>query len=283
MEVVKFKHTVNSGDLIAALAGIRHVHRSTKKKAVIYQRLDVPGDYYPGAYHPLQDENGVQVTMTQGQWNMLAPLLLAQPYIHEVDIWEGQDFDVDLHKVREQSISTNPHGSINRWTWYADPALACSLAQQWLFVEKSDKFFTLSDRSETEIEDKILVNFTDRYRNPLITYYFLKKYEDRVIFLGTDREHYMFCNKNKLSIPRLVVEDFLELAQAINQCSFVLANQSMVWNIAEALKVPRVLEVCAPAANCVPVGENAYDFLHQGAAEFYVDRMVINPKMVYHL
>lgn len=265
MGVVRYFHCANSGDLVSILAGIKHIYDTTGKKGVIYQRLNMPGLYYEGASHPLKDENGVQVTMTLQQWEMLVPLLKSQEYIEHCEVWEGQQFDKDLNKIREGYFTTMPHGNIARWTWYCDPALACNLANRWLSVPLNK-----------EKEDIALINLTERYRNPLITYFFLKEWEDKIVFAGTEKEHELFCKQNKLKVPRLIVNNFLELAQAMVSCKFFLGNQSMCWNIAEALKIPRVLEVCRTAANCPPTGDFAYDFLHQGAVEFYVKRFFNN-------
>lgn len=266
-EVIRYFHAANSGDLISILPGIKHVYDTTGKKAIIYQRLDMPGLYYQGAVHPLLNENGEQVTMNMQQWMMLLPLLESQEYIDYCEIWEGQKFDIDFNQIRQGYFTTMPHGNISRWTWYCQPALACNLANKWLFVDGNNKVNN----------DTAIVNLTERYRNTtLITYFFLKEWEDKIVFAGTDKEHSLFCKQYKLNVPRLIVNNFLELAQAMVSCKFFLGNQSMCWNIAEALKIPRVLEVCNIAANCPPTGDNAFDFLHQGALEFYVNRFFNN-------
>jgi hypothetical protein len=94
------------------------------------------------------------------------------------------------------------------------------------------------------VKGKVIINFTERYRNTMIDYNFLKHYAPDLIFAGTEREHWLFCNQWGLgSVPRLVVKDFLELAYAIKNCRFLLGNQSMNWNLAEAMKTPRLLEI----------------------------------------
>jgi hypothetical protein len=267
-EVVKYKHSINSGDLIAALPGIRYVYKQLGKKGIIYQRLNMAADY-GGQPHPVKSDRdtGVQVCMNTTQWNYLKPLLEAQEYIQECDVWEGQTVDLDFDKIREGTFTTMPFGSINRWVFYMYPAIACDLSEKWLEVHYSEEI-------NRQVEGRILLNFTERYRNPLVTYFFLKKWEDKLIFAGTRAEHDTFCRENKLEIPYFKVSNFLELAQGINQCRFFLGNQSMCWNIAEALKKKRVVEVYRQSSNCVPNGVDGYDFIQQGGVEFYVNKFM---------
>ena len=262
MEYVRYRHLVNSGDLVASLAGMKHVFETTGKKAIIMQQLNVAGHYYEGARHPLTHD-GVQVTMTSKQWNMLTPLLLSQEYIEDCEVWEGQPFDIDLNRIREGEYSTMPWGQIQRWCWYADPALACDLSKPWLMVPKLKGF-----------EGNIAINFTSRYRNAFISYFFMKPIQDRLLFFGTEEEHHTFCKQNKLVVKHHIVDNFYEMAVTINSCKFFIGCQSFAYNIVEATKLPRILEVCRTAPNCVPVGEHAYDVLHQGPMEFYVEQLI---------
>jgi len=264
-KTVSYFHAVNSGDLISSLPGMKHVYETTGKKAVIYQRLGMACNYYEGAKHPVKDEKGIQVTMNKKQWDLLTPLLLSQDYVESCHVWEGETVDINLNKSREGDFTTMGYGMIQRWNWYCFPAMACDLSKPWLSVPEIKDF---------NINEKVILNFTERYRNSLISYYFLKKYEDRLIFAGTKDEYKNFCLENNLQIPYLEINNFYELAQYIRSCKFFLGCQSMCWNIAEALKIPRLLEVCKSACNCIPVGDLAYDFLQQGALEFYFQRLI---------
>jgi hypothetical protein len=169
--------------------------------------------------------------------------------------------------MREGAYTTLPFGSINRWVWYLNPLLACDLSEQWLKVPElvNDKY---------GIKDKIIINITARYRNDLITYFFLKEYEGKLIFSGTIGEYEQFKKDYKLDLPFLEIKDFLELAKYINNCKLYIGNQSMGWHIADALKVTRLLEVCRQASNCPPNGANGYDFLQQDALEIYVNKFM---------
>lgn len=266
-EIVTYKHSCNSGDLIASLPGLKNVYDTIGKKAKIFQRIGLKAFYYQGAKHPIVDSIGDQVCMNEKQFSLIKPLIESQEYIESIEPWEGQEVDISLDKIREGDLSTMGYGSINRWQFYTHPLLACDLSNPWISVPK------LSNNIDW-IKDKVIVNFTCRYRNAFITYFFLKEWEDKLIFAGTKDEHETFCRENKLNIPYLEVENFFELTQYLNACKFVLCNQSMIYNICEATKQLRILEVCKSASNCIPNGANGYDFLHQDAVEIYFKKFI---------
>ena len=267
MDIVTFKHSANSGDLIASLPGMQHIYKETGKKCKIYQRIGLKAHYYQGASHPVKDSAGFLVCMNEFQWNLLVPLLLSLPYVDSCEIWEGQNVDIDLDKIRSGDFSTMGFGSINRWQWYVHPLLACDLSKPWINVDDND---IIKER----VSGKVIINLTERYRNPLITYFFLKKWEHKLIFSGTIDEYNSFCKENNLDIPYLNISNFLELSQAIKHCKFGLLGQSMIWNIFEAMKKLRILEVCRQASNCIPNGADGYDFLHQEALEIYFNKFI---------
>ena len=73
-----------------------------------------------------------------------------------------------------------------------------------------------------------------------------------------------------LSIPRIELNNFLELTQYIKGCRFFMGNQSMAWNLANAMGKARIIEMCQFAPNCQPfVGEHNYGFYHQEALNYY--------------
>lgn len=262
---ITFKHYANAGDLAAILAGVKGVCETLNAKAVLYQQLNVRADYYPGAVHPVTDKDGAFVCMNEKQFEMLAPLIKAQDYVEDFLPWEGQEIVVDLDVVRGRTFANLPYGMIQSWPMFAFPDMACDLSQPWLKAEKLTG----------PINDSIILNFTQRYRNPSINYFFLKKYQDRCFFVGTRTEHELFCSTWKIDVPYREVKDFLELAGIINSCKFFLGNQSMCWNIANGLGHPRILEMYAGAPNCQPfVGPDNYGFYHQPALEYYVDKLI---------
>lgn len=267
---IRVKHFCNIGDVIAALAGLKSYWEKNNRKIIFSQQLDVPAQYYESAYHETQDDKGTMVCMNSKIWEMTKPLLLSQEYIHDVEVYEGQTpIVIDIDVIRKKVFTNLPHGQIQGWIMMAYPDLAYDLSRAWIHIDDN-----CPTHIESQVKGKILLNFTERYRNAHINYYFLRKFKHRIIFAGTDREYLLFVNKWKLEVPKLVTKDFLELAHAIKVARFTLCNQSMVWNLCEAMKTPRILEICEFAQNCMPnCGEKSYGFFHQDAVEYYVDIM----------
>ena len=84
----------------------------------------------------------------------------------------------------------------------------------------------------------------------------------------------MFCKEWNLDIPLLEVSDFLQLAIYINSCKFFMGCQSFVFQLAEALKVPRILELFPMMPNVIPTGSDAYDAYHEDAIKFYFNKLI---------
>jgi hypothetical protein len=258
-----FLHNGNSGDIIASLPALKEYYRQTNIKPFLYLQKDVEAFYYEGAVHPVKnDKTGKPVMLNDDMCKMLIPLLKAQPYIRDAKIWDEseiqyEDIACDLSQIREIPVGM-PALSINRWYFYLYPDLACDLSKQWLFVPPTNKDYA---------KGKIVITRTERYQNGA-DYSFLKPYEDDLIFSGTMREYNNFRMSFNLEIRKLTVNTFLDLAHAINQCKFHITNQTMANQISTGLMHPSLLEVCDFAPNCIPIGADRYDFLHQPGLEY---------------
>lgn len=258
-------HCVNPGDLIAAMGALKKYWEVTKRKLIVSQSIQHLAAYYAGAVHPTVNDRGENVCCNKPMWDMLKPLIESQEYIHSFEVYQGQKIDLDFHTIRGKTFINLPHGAIQNWIPLAYPDLSFDLSKPWMHL--NDKCPAIIKK---QVSGKVLLNFTERYRNPSTDYSFLKSYAPDLIFAGTEKEHYLFCNRWNLTIPRLEVKDFLELAYAIKECRFLLANQSFNYNIAEAMKTPRILEICQYAQNCIHgIGGLSEGFLHQVGAEYY--------------
>jgi hypothetical protein len=280
--VVKYYHAVNTGDLLAALPGMRQVYLETKRKAHIIQRLNMKAFYFQGAVHPVLDSEGHQVSMNEKQWSMLTPLLESQEYVHKCDVFNGQQCDFNLNIIRESAVTPMPNGSLYWYLPLVAPQMAADFSERFLFVggsysvriEYNDGRIEYSGSHKNLLHDKLIVTRSERYLNQLVTYFFLKEFENKVVFAGTEQEHKKFCEEWNLDIPRLVVKDFLEMAQALSSCKAHLSNQTALFHISEGLKIPRYLEVCLPFANTWPDGKNGYAFAHQVTLEYYIRKLM---------
>lgn len=300
MNYITFKHSFNSGDLISVLPGIKHVCEKNNTKAIIYQRLNLEADYGHSDFHPVKDGKGKQVCMNLNMYNMLKPLISNQAYVHSFEIWAGESVDFDFDKTRHNSQMPLPGGDIHKWPSLIYPQLECDLSTPWVdvadtqrhLVDKNGQIhagcFSIGGNGyvdnvcdETFCIGQILINRTARYNNPYISYHFLKEYSNRIVFVGTKEEADSFCYQWGLGSPdhwnmiyRLSVSNFYKVAQAIKSCIFFIGNQSFCWHIADAMKVPRILEVCAQYPNTFPTGAEGYSFITQEALEFRFHKLL---------
>lgn len=264
----RVKHMCNLGDIIAILPAIKKYWQVTGRKVILSQQVNAPAHYYHGAIHPTTDENGTMVCVNNAMFEMVKPLIESQPYIAAMEKYEGQHIDLNFDVIRGQTDVGMPNGMIQSWIMYAFPDLDYDLSTTWIDLPEVE-----NHPVEDQVKGKVIINFTERYRNPLIDYFFLRKYAHSLIFAGTDREHFIFCNKWNLNIPRLNVRDFLEYAYALKHSRFLLGNQTLGWNLGTALGTKRILEVCKYAPNCAPfIGENSKGFYYQVGVEHYFDR-----------
>lgn len=279
MNFFTVKHSFNAGDLIVLLSGIRHLYEDTGKKTRVYQRLNLGAFYYEGAVHPIESE-GKPVCMNQQIFDMMKPLIESQEYIESFQVWQGEEVEFDIDLTRDSKWIPMPSGLIHHWAWALVPAMACDLSKNWLSVtpkketENWDINFGEKKYIPGLLKEYIIINKTERYFNPYISYFFLKPHEDKIIFSGTEHEHEIFCKNNNLQIPRLVVKDFLELAQAIASCKFFIGNQSLNWHLADSQHRQRILELCPQFPNTFPTGTNGYAFYHQKSLQYYFEKLM---------
>ncbi len=263
MKATAFKHSGSLGDVIASLPAVREFCRMRDRKAIIYLEKDVLSLFPDGIVHPTRNSDNLIVRLNPAVIDMLTPLLKAQPYIEDAKLWEDEPIDIDLDVVR--TVYTNAIKTcISRCYFHAFPDLACDLSEVWLTVPDSEKNLA---------KDKIIITRTERYQNELIDYSFLKPFEDDCIFSGTMREYNNFCMAFDLEIPKLYIENFLDLAQAIKQSKFHISNQTMAFQISQGLKHPRILETCHYACDIIPIGKDAYDFYGQFNLEYYFNML----------
>lgn len=264
-QYTRIKHLANLGDAVSVMAAIKKYWEVTKRKVIFCQVINTPAAYYAGAVHPTVDKDGVNVCVNDAGFEMIKPLIESQEYIQSFDKYEGQPIDLNFDVIRGQTFVNMPHGMLAAWVMYAYPDLGTDLSQPWISLNDE-----CPEHIQQQVRSKVILNFTERYRNHIMDYYFLRNYAPNLIFAGTEKEYFLFCNKWQLQIPRLEIKNFLELAYAIKYSRFILANQSLCWNLSEAMKTPRILEVCQYADNCQPfVGKDSYGYFYQIGCEYY--------------
>ena len=261
--VTNFSHSGSIGDVVASIPAMRQHYLNTGKKVNLYLTKDIEAFYYEGATHPTKNSEGKQVMLNEAMINLMIPLFKGQDFINECKLDEGENIEVDLGMFRETFVNM-PYGDLRRWYFHVFPDTTCDLSKQYIFVEDLDKDIA---------KGKIVIARSERYRNERIDYSFLKPYEDDLVFSGTMREYNNFCMQFDLNIRKLNVENFYQLAQILKQSKGLVANQTMITQIAEGLKIPRVVELCAFAPNVFPIGEKAFDFYNQIGLEYHFHQL----------
>lgn len=246
-----FRHSGNAGDIIYSLPAVRALCHGAKARILL--RAGIPAFYADGA-HPSGN-----VRLSTETVKMLLPLLGAQPYIESCEAWTGQPFCHDLDAVQDSPIRLD-RGHIARW-YFALFGLAADLGQPWLVAPR-----------DTAFSEHLVLARSGRYRNPVLSYSFLRRYP-KIGFVGVESEYREMLQE----VPGLEwfpVGDFLELATVINSARAFVGNQSFPFSLAEGLKVRRVLEVCPRAPNVIVEGDHAYDAYFQPQFEHMVARCV---------
>jgi len=229
-----FKHSGARGDLVYGMPAMKALGGGTLKIAI-------DESSYLGA--PL-DAEGVR---------QLRELLTTQDYVDDVISWDGNSVDFDLDDFRDINIDANllSMGHLVRF------GTAFDLSQPWLTVEP-------------KYAADIVVNRTWRYHGRF-DWQELAHWVDRAVFVGAAGEHEIFQKQTGLIIPFHPTPTYLELAQIIAGSKLFVGNQSFPYSLAEAMKVPRVLEVCPTCPNCMPQTENGHIMLTQAVLRHYLE------------
>jgi hypothetical protein len=248
---LNLSHSGNAGDIIYALPTIKKIKEITGADINLYFTLGRPMDLPLYSSHTLGN-----VMLNQKMADMLSPLILSQPYINKCEVYKNDTIDIDLDYFRSGLVPMSK-GNIARWCGYIT-GVSPDLWKQWLFVEP-DKSFA----------DSIVIARSGRYQNKYIDYSFLNKFNN-LKFIGVESEY----NDIKQFIPGIEwvqMADFVQMARTIAGCKFFIGNQSFPYSIAEALKIPRILEVAYDVINVVPEGEGGNDFFFQEHFEWLVN------------
>ncbi len=248
-----FSHSGNSGDIIYALPTLKRIFELTGIAPHLFLRLDQPMDMSVIHTHPLGT-----VMLNQKMADLLLPLLRDQPYLAGASVWKDELVHVDLDLFRVAPIPRD-QSNIGRWCGYIT-GISPELWKKWLEVVP-----------DTRYAEHILLARSERYRNTSIDHAFLSRYR-QILFVGVESE-YRDMQQRIPGLQWLQVADFKELAGAIAGCKLFIGNQSFPFSLAEALKVPRILESHYHVTNVIPEGENGHSFFFQGHLEGLVEEV----------
>ena len=240
---LSFLHSGHLGDVINSLAVIKELSKTHKCNFYIESNKEIDLKYNK---HP-----GGRVLLNDKMVNNLLPLLKKQNYINEIDIYKNQNIDINLNLFKEIAMNLGL-GSV-RW-YFQITGVHSDLSLPHLFVEP-----------HKDIKNKVVIVRTNRRLNNFITYKFLSKYKN-LIFVGL-KDEYKDLNKEIPNLEFYDCKNFLEMAEIIKSSKFFLGNLCFGYSVAEALKVPRLLETSSEFSSMYPTGKNAYEFCFQSHFE----------------
>ena len=249
--MITFYHSGNCGDILASLPFCIEYNKEvgTEDKFNYTCIINAPAHYDPKfmvGEHPCG-----KFTLTEKMYDMLVPLLKAQPYINEVNKisyntyfpTNEENVNLDLFRKREKTlhVTTLSRAYSILYPLYND----LHDDEPWLFAERDDKF-----------KDKIILTHSQRYLSNC-TLGDLYPYMKEILFIGTKTEFDWMLQKLPI-IKYYPVKDFYETAIAINSCKLFISNQTMNFWIAEGLKAPRFVLRFNESPNCTPMGRNGF-------------------------
>ena len=243
---LNFLHSGNLGDLIYCLPVIKHLSASHKCNFFIKTKEIMPVEYlkHPAKGYYIDDR----------MLDLFLPLMREQKYFNKVEKYNGEKIDIDFNLFRVLPVNI----CFNSPRWYFQiTGIQVDLSNPYLHVKDHDT-----------IKDKIVIHRTFRHRNQFINYKFLKNYKD-LVFIGTEDE-FLDLKKEVTNLEFYNCKNFLEMAKIIKSSKFFIGNQSIAYPMAEALKVPRLLEAEPSFPVVQPIGKNAYDFYYQPHFEKFV-------------
>ena len=240
---LNFLHSGHTADIVNVLPSIKEL--SKDHECNLYINVNKPLNLYYHK-HPAR-----KVYINDKIFKMLLPLLQKQKYINKVEKFDGQEIDINFDIIRELPINL-----LFDNTKYSNPITGYQPDLNLPYLEVD---------SHNDIKGKIVIQRTFRYRNRFINYEFLNNYKN-LLFVGTKEEFddMYFTVKN---LEFYDCKDFLEMASIIKASKFIIANSSLVFPIAEGLKIPRLLEACPHFPAAQPHGINGFDFYFQAHFE----------------
>ncbi len=244
---LSFLHSGHIGDIINIPPVIKELAKT--HVCELYINIDKPLDVY---HHAHQAGN---VYLNKKIFEMLEPLFKSQKYIHNVNIYTNQSIDINFDLIRDLPINLLFD---NLRYGFQIAGVQPDISQTYLDVEPHKK-----------ITNKIVILRSLRYKNQFINYNFIENYKD-TLFVGT-KDEYDELKKEIKNLDFHDCRDFLEMAEIIKASRFFVGNSSVGIDLAEAVKIPRLLEACPGFPARQVHGVDAYDFYFQSHFEKFFD------------
>lgn len=184
--------------------------------------------------------------MTQERCDIIAPLLLVQPYVKGVeylkDVWHekgklGPDVDYNLNTFRMFWDRSN---NLVEMALLANNLPLELYKDPWLTVDKQLHL----DRPVVIHCKKPGTNLKFPWKDIMI------KYAWESVFVGLPSEYEAFQKEVPVRIPYQPTHDFLELARIIAGCRLFIGTESSPFAIAEGLKKAAIVDCIEGVNNC---------------------------------
>jgi hypothetical protein len=251
---ISFLHFGHLGDIINSLPVLKELSKDKIIYLYIQKNKQIP-QHVLSKDHPFGE-----VYLTEKSIQRILPLLKEQKFLKKVEIYENQKIDIDLNFFRDLPINFN----IDSVRWYFQ-LTGCfpDLSKSYLEVPNHPKF-----------KNYIVIMRSLRRQNKFINYSFLSSYKN-IVFVGLENEFHDLKKKVN-NLEYYDSENFLELASIIKNSKIFIGNLSFGYAMAEALKVPRLLESAPNFPLVYPNGEKAYDFYFQTHFEDLIKKLYFN-------
>lgn len=221
----RFLHSGHIGDIIAFLPLMKKLGGG---HLVITNHSDTP-----------------QLMMEGFKYDSLKPLLMQQDYISGVSFEKNpKDIDFDVTGFRKY-WGTGTIVEMQAKHFGIEPCI-----EKWLEVKPNLHF-----------RGKIVCCRSTRYRNNLFPWKkIVEKFRDRIIFIGVHDEYGDFVNQFG-EVHRSLVNNCLEIAQAIAGSDLFIGNQSSPFWIAAGLHHPLIQETCLETPDSIVRYDGANYFI----------------------
>lgn len=189
----------------------------------------------------------------------LKELLQTQPYFNQIQCFKGRvDFGnlfkaFDLGGIRKKYVDMAKGDIQLRYNHLYRTLKHFELNDPWIVLPKNEKY--------NFANNKIIVFRTPRYRNNRTNYQGLKKYSDKIIFIGAKSDYETFVRQNLFKPQYQETTSFMQVANILNNCAFCVGNQTSYFALAEALKIPRLCQMASDVPDVIPKGNYANDFV----------------------
>ena len=248
---ISFLHYGHLGDIINSLPVIQELSKIKKCNLFIEKDKKIP-EHVVSKDHP-----SGRVYLVENSINKLIPLLKYQKFLNNVEVYKDQKIDIDLNFFRELPINFN----IDSVRWYSH-LTGCfpNLTNNYLEVHNNSKF-----------QNYVVIMRSLRRQNKQLDFSFLSNYKN-LVFVGL-KDEFDDLKGQINNLEFYDCKDFLELASIIRSSKLFIGNLSFGFAIAEALKVPRLLESAPNFPLVYPNGNYGYDFYFQVHFEQLVEKL----------